>query len=160
MNGLTEHLSRLNAHRAWANRLYVEWAVAQASSPSFRASSDGEYCLKMFSHVLRVEAVWLMRLAGGVPENRIWESVPHENMESLRAANDSGLESALLGDLSRVARYESFGGVAMETSVADILTHACTHGMYHRGQVASRAAQAGLPNVPGTDFIVFSRLFP
>jgi uncharacterized damage-inducible protein DinB len=148
-------LERLNAHRAWANGQYAEW---MASLPSV-----DDYCLKMFSHVLRAEEAWLARLRGEVAENRIWSLVPVEAMTAMRAAHDSGLEEALKGDLARVFRYNRFDGTPMESTAADILTHVCTHGMYHRAQIAARAAQAPPPGpakVPGTDFIAFSRLFP
>jgi uncharacterized damage-inducible protein DinB len=154
-------LARLNAHRAWANALHVEWAAAQSTrSASFASSPDGAYCLKMLSHVLRAEEAWLTRLRGAVPENKVWIEVPVAEMDALRAANDAGLEAALGEDPARVLVYSRFDGTPMESTVADILTHVCTHGMYHRGQVAARAAQAGLPKLPATDFIAFARQFP
>ncbi len=145
-------LDRLNAHRAWANRLYVEWMAAMAV--------PDEYVLKMFSHVLRAEETWLVRLQGGIPENRIWTLVPPGEIDALRAANDGGMEEALAGDVSRVLRYDRFDGTPMESTAADVLTHVCTHGMYHRGQIASHAARVGSPKAPVTDFIAFTKLFP
>lgn len=152
-------LGRLDAHRAWANRLYVEWMAEQvAASPSFLSSPEGAYCLKMLSHVLRAEEAWRTRLRGEVPENKVWSVLPVEDLEPLRAANDAALAAALGGDLARVLRYTRFDGTPMESTVADILVHVCTHGVYHRGQIAARAAQAGLPKLPGSDYIAFTRL--
>lgn len=145
-------LVRLNAHRAWANALYVGW-LAEQSSPE-------EYCLKMLSHVLRAEEAWLARLRGEVPGNLVWSTLPPEGLEPLRVANDAGMEAALDGDPMRVFRYSRFDGTAMESTAADILTHVCTHGVYHRGQIAAHAARSGLPKVPVTDFIAYARLFP
>ncbi len=145
-------LPRLNAHRAWANRRYAEW-LASLPAPD-------EYCLKMFSHVLRAEEAWLARLRGETPENKVWTFVSPEEIDAFRAALDVGLEEALAGDLSRVLRYVRFDGTAMESTVADILAHVCTHGMYHRGQIAAHASRSGLPKAPVTDYIAFTRLLP
>jgi uncharacterized damage-inducible protein DinB len=146
-------LDRLNAHRAWANGLYVEWI----RMPEARE----EYCVKMLSHVLRAEEAWLVRLRGEIPENKIWTLVSPDEMDSLRIANDAGWKTALAGawgGMERVMRYRRFDGTEMESSIGDIASHVFMHGMYHRGQIAARAAQAGLPKVPGSDFIVFARL--
>jgi uncharacterized damage-inducible protein DinB len=152
-NGEGAMLDRLNAHRAWANGLYVEWIQADEARE--------EYCVKMLSHVLRAEDTWLIRLRGEVPENKIWTLLSPEEMRPMRLANDAGWSAALSGawgDLDRVLRYRRLDGTEMESSIADIASHVFMHGMYHRGQIAARAAQAGLPKVPGSDFIVFARL--
>lgn len=143
-------LPRLNAHRAWANRLYVEWLTGLGEAE--------DYCLKMLSHVLRAEEAWIVRLRGEVPENKVWTVLSPAEMEPLRTANDAGMEAALSGDLSRSLRYHRFDGTASESTVADIAMHICTHGAYHRGQVAAQAARLGLPKVPPSDFILFARL--
>jgi len=148
-------LARLNAHRAWANRLTVEWALAHAASD--------EYSLKMLSHVLRAEEAWLVRLRGALPENKIWVAVPPGELDALRAANDAGLTAAVEADVTqpgRMYRYTRFDGTPMESSVADILAHVFLHGIHHRAQIAANASRMGLPKLPVTDFIAFAREFP
>jgi uncharacterized damage-inducible protein DinB len=148
-------LERLNDHRAWANRLCDGWLTAHAPSD--------DYCLKMLSHVLRAEDVWLDRLRGGVPANTIWNVLAAEELAPLRAANDAGLAAVLAGDpalMTRVFRYSRFDGTPMESTGADIVTHVCMHGAYHRAQIAAHAARTGLPKLPVTDFIAWAREFP
>lgn len=148
-------LERMNAHRAWANRSYAGWLAALPDPDA--------YVLKMWSHVLRAEEAWLVRLRGGVPENKVWTVSPPDELDALRAANDAGFAEVLAGgpeSLSRVLDYVRFDGSAVQSTVADILVHACTHGMYHRGQIAAHAARANLPKVPSSDYIAFAREFP
>lgn len=143
-------IDRLSAHRGWANRRYLEWLAAHAAADA--------YCVKMLSHVIRSEAAWLTRLRGGTPEPVIWIPLPPAELEPLRAANEAGWSAALAGDLARRLAYRRFDGTETESSVEEVVMHVCTHGMYHRGQIAAHAARAGFPRVPSTDFIVFARL--
>lgn len=148
-------LARLNDHRAWANRLYTDWLAAHAPSDDF--------CLKLMSHVLRAEETWLIRLEGGVPENRIWSVLPADEFTALREANDAGMQAVLSGDPSlaaQVFRYNRLDGTPMESTGADIITHVCMHGMYHRAQIAAYAARTGLTKLPTTDFIAWAREYP
>ena len=145
-------LARLNDHRAWANGLFLDWLAAHAASDA--------YCLKLMSHVIRTEACWLERVRGETARPVIWDALPAEELESLRRDNDVRLKTGLQGDLGRIVGYRRFNGDACETSVSDILTHACMHGMYHRGQVAAHAAHAGLPGMPATDFLLYALAHP
>ena len=148
-------LARLNTHRAWANHVYLDWLAA--------LTTPDDYCLKMLSHVLRAEEAWLTRLRGGTPENRVWDVSSREELEALRVLNDAALETFVNEEpqaLARVLRYTRFDGTPMESTVADILSHVCLHGVHHRAQIAAHATRAGLPKPPSRDFIVFAREHP
>lgn len=142
-------LDRLNAHRAWANRLVLDWHLA--------LPAPEEYCHKMLSHVLAAEAVWLARIRGAKPGGP-WDPFSAEELDPLRLANDAGWEEVLASDTDRVLDYRLVNGQGGRSSVADMILHVCAHGAYHRGQVAAQAARAGLPRIPSTDFILFTRL--
>jgi uncharacterized damage-inducible protein DinB len=145
-------LERLNAHRDWANALYVEWFAGQTEFEP--------YCHKMFSHILLAEEVWLGRILER-PHRGPWECLlsPAE-MESMHKQHKGDWEKVLGGGaglLERVFSYRRYNGVEASSSIVDAFTHVCTHGIYHRGQVASAAARAGL-KIPSTDFILFADL--
>ena len=149
-------LVRLHAHREWANKRSIEWMPT--------LPEPDEYCHKMISHILLSEAMWLLRLHGGSdPEiSRVitnWESFPLNELALRSVVNNSGWKNVLQSDLSRRVRFTRFAGEESESIVSDIATHVCTHGVYHRGQIAAQAARLGL-HAPPTDFIVYSRLFP
>ncbi|HLU69566.1 MAG TPA: DinB family protein [Fibrobacteria bacterium] len=153
-------LERQNAHRAWANDLALGWYRGLPGGAHPAEASAEALCLKLLSHVIRTETCWLDRLRGETPAAVIWDTLPADELEVLRRENDERFEAVLRGDLGRVVRYRRFNGDACETSVSDIVSHACMHGMYHRGQVAAHAARAGLPGVPATDFLLYALANP
>jgi hypothetical protein len=161
-------LDRLNAHRAWANRLYLGWCLdwyphppgspdADRSLPVAPAEgSPEEYCVKLLSHVIRTEFVWLARLRGEVPGPVIWDTLPPRELEVLSAQYDAAWLEVVESDLTRVLHYRRFNGDPCESTVGDIALHACLHGTYHRAQMAARAVRDGLPKPPVTDYIAFA----
>ena len=143
-------LERLHAHREWANQRVFDWILA--------LPEPDEYCLKMFSHILLAEDNVLRRMHGEIPHDS-WQQLTAEELKSLGEASNAAWRKELQTDLSRVIRYRLLDGTETESVAADLATHICTHGVYHRGQIAARAAHMGL-HCPPTDFIVFSRLVP
>src|SRR4051812_34802553 len=143
-------LERLHAHREWANQRILDWY--------FALPEPDEYCLKMLSHIMLAEETLLQRI-GGEPVREVWQSLATDELKPLMEANNARWREMLRSDVSRKVRYRRLGGEESESVVADMATHVCTHGVYHRGQIAAQAERLGL-HVPSTDFIVFSRLFP
>ena len=143
-------LKRLHAHREWANQRILDWVSALPHSD--------EYFLKMLSHILLAEETWLRRMRGEVARE-VWQILPMEELNGLRESNDAGWREVLQTDLSRNLKYRRFDNVEAESIVSDLAIHVCTHGVYHRGQIAAHAATLGL-HCPPTDFIVFARLTP
>jgi len=141
-------LEHLHAHREWANQRIIEWYLA--------LQSPEEYCLKMLSHILLGEETWLRRIHGK-PNREVWQTLSAEELKPLSDANNAAWREVLKSDLSRRVRYRRQSDGESESSLADIATHLCMHGTYHRGQIAAQAARVGL-KCPTTDFIAFSRL--
>lgn len=161
-------LQRLNAHRAWANRLYLDWCLdwhrnLTEAPDTVRAlpvvpveGSPEEYCVKLLSHVIRTEFVWLARLRGEAPGPVIWQTLPPRELDALSAQNDRAWLEIVDSDPARLLHYRRFNGDPCESTVSDIALHACQHGTYHRAQIAARAVQDGLPKPPVTDYIAFA----
>src|SRR6185295_494322 len=121
-------LERLHAHREWANQRIIEWILA--------LPQPDEYCNKMISHILLAEANLLRRIHGEPPRD-IWQILAPGELNDLREANNAGWREVLQTDLSRIIRYTLANGMEMELVAADMATHVCTHGVYHRGQIAA-----------------------
>jgi uncharacterized damage-inducible protein DinB len=148
-------LDRLNTHRDWANGLYVDWYLSLPEGDA--------YCLKMLTHILLAEEAWLGRIFGHSYRNTWGPALSPEEIGSLPRQHRAAWEGVLAGSagaLTEIIRYKRFDGTPDSSALVDILTHACTHGMYHRGQIAAYAARTfpDGPKIPPTDFIVFSRL--
>ena len=152
-------LERLNAHRNWANGLYVDWYLRLEEG----LPEGDAYCLKMLTHILLAEEAWLGRIRGTSYRNTWGPPLSSLELGSLPTMRQAAWEEILAGSagaLTEVIHYKRFDGTPDSSALVDIVTHACTHGMYHRGQIAAYAARTFPegPKIPPTDFIVFSRL--
>lgn len=150
---LATDLSRSFRYDAWANRRILAAARGTPALPQRPRA--------VMAHLLAAQRVWLMRLTGGDTSGlAIWPQMTLEDCEPLLADNERSY-AAFLASLppqrrDEIIEYRTSTGVAMRSSVGDILTHVLLHGSYHRGQLAVAIEQAG-GEAPLTDFIVFAR---
>lgn len=149
------HLLRLLDHLEWSNRRALE-AVREAGE---------ERALRVLSHLLAAERVWLRRLeTGDSSDLEIWPELDIEacadrltrNVEACRRHLRSMSPEDLDG---RVTYRNSEGRREFHTPAGEILLHVMLHGSYHRGQIARRLREAGEEPV-NTDFITFVREEP
>lgn len=151
---MKSHLQRLYQHMVWADSQILECLQA---APEQRS-------LRLFSHLLAAEQVWLCRLreqdSSALP---IWPELSLTECAAL--AQQTRAEYALYVDqlldaaLASTVTYRNSKGVEFTTSVPDILTHVALHGSYHRGQIAAVVRASGAEPV-NTDFISFVREEP
>lgn len=151
---MREYLERLFDHVFWADSRVLE-LLGRAQA---RESEDA---MRLFSHVLAAERVWLLRLRGEDSAIQpIWPELSLAEMDAMSAANRGGytryLQALTDSDLERVAEYRNSSGTAFQTPVVDILTHVALHGSYHRGQIARAVRGAGGDPV-NTDYIRYVR---
>ena len=145
------HFRRLLEHSLWANRRVLE---------ALRQPEASDRALGWFAHVLAAEEIWLGRLQGRAsavevfPKWTLEECTPRvEDSASGYLAYLDSLEDDAFDDF---IRYQDTRGRGFVTSIGEILTHVCTHGGYHRGQIASDLRASGGEPV-NTDFITFTR---
>ena len=148
-------LERLAAHLAWADDRALA-SLEVAPEPPAEA-------LALLGHVLAAEHVWLRRIAGEPAVVPVWPSLRLAECRALAAKNREELISRIAAtddaDLERPVRYVNSAGAEFTNTVADILTHVCLHGTYHRGQVALLVRRAGA-EPRATDYIAFIRGAP
>lgn len=148
---MREHLERLVRHLAWADARILRLLN---TSPGARRPE----VMRLFSHVLAAERVWLLRMQGadGVGQP-LWPSLALVEMNAMAAANALGYTRLLAGlDPEAEIAYTDTRGAAHRTPVHDVLLQVTTHGAYHRGQIAAALRAAGQEPV-STDYIVFAR---
>lgn len=145
---MIEHLNRLFAYDAWANR---EVLAGLRAAPTVPARS-----LKFIAHILAAERVWLERLEGRKQTVPVWPEFTLE--ESARHADELSelwrtyLEAGSEADLAKSISYKNSMGEAWSNRKDDILMHVVMHAAYHRGQIAADMRSAGLQPAY-TDFI-------
>jgi uncharacterized damage-inducible protein DinB len=154
---ITQHLSRLFEHMAWADRRVL--TAIRASPEAVEPAVAG-----LFSHVLAAERVWLLRLNGEDSSLQpVWPELSPAGMESLAQANAAAFRDLLARseprDLGASVSYANTRGIEFHTQVIDILTHVALHGSYHRGQIALRIREQGGEPME-TDYIAFARSNP
>lgn len=149
----TDPLQRLFDHMAWADERVVERIGDGTGLPP--------QTLRLLSHLLAAERIWLDRLRGGPAASiEVWPDLSPDECRDLLVRNQEDYRQFLgdLGpeDLSRVVTYRNSAGKEFATAVGDILMHVALHGAYHRGQIAMAIRQGGEAPV-NTDFIMFVR---
>ena len=143
------HLAKLTEHSLWANELWL--GFIESNFP------DDEFLLKRMGHILLGEQAWFRRIAGEEPDRNIWRlmTVPElREMHRLHRVVYGGLLAGGNESLERTLDYKRFTGEEYRSPVTDILLHLSTHGMHHRGQMATYVSSKGVPPI-NTDFIQF-----
>jgi uncharacterized damage-inducible protein DinB len=141
------HISRLFIYDDWANREVLE-AIRVAGSP-LRP-------LKLVSHILSAERLWLERMKGLAQTFPVWPdfslSQCEEQAAELHSLWTEFLSPANQGALSIPVSYKNTKGESFTSEKEDVLLHVITHSAYHRGQIASDMRAAGFTPAY-TDFI-------
>lgn len=143
---LLDHLKRLFAYEAWANR---------ETAASLRAASPAS-ALKRLAHIVAAQRLWLGRLKQDPAAIAVWPELTLEQCDAQLAELSrwwqdylSGLDAAAL---SRSISYTNTKGEPWTSTVQDVLLHVVLHSSYHRGQIASEVRASG--HAPAyTDFI-------
>ena len=140
-------------HLKWANQCILE---------KLQSSEDeNQEVIRLFSHILFAEKVWITRLRG-LDSSRlpIWSEVDIEVCAELVMQNEESLTTFLTNlantELDKLIYYTNSKGKEFKSSIRDILTHVALHGHYHRGQISSRLREDGIEPV-NIDFITFLR---
>lgn len=140
------HVSRLVEHCIWANQTWIDVLAGMGS--------DHEALHHLMSHILLGERAWFQRIDGELVDRNVWTVVPPSERQRIQDGHAEAYRALLSGDLSRTVSFRRFTGERGSCPVADILTHLCTHGAHHRGQMAAHASAAGV-EPPGCDFLDF-----
>ncbi|WP_181438583.1 DinB family protein [Paenibacillus sambharensis] len=154
-NGLKGHFIRQFKHVWWADSRIAD-ALASVTG------DIPEKALRLYTHVLAAEHIWLLRLTQqDASQAAIWpEHAALSDCRRLLELNKRGYQE-YLGELTEASlsdgvAYRNSKGVLFETSAADILAHVCLHGSYHRGQIASYMRLEG-HEPANTDYITYVR---
>jgi uncharacterized damage-inducible protein DinB len=149
-------LEKLGAYNVWANaKLLAHLDGIVASGAEIPAKS-----LRLFSHVLNAQAIWLARLTGTQSPVKVWQEHDLAGLHKLHQQTSPALHQYIRDadepELTRMISYANSQGNSYDSQVSDILTHACVHANYHRAQVATSLRENGLEPI-NTDFITYCR---
>ena len=147
-----DHLTKVLRHEQWATRALLETIGAAASAPA-RA-------VRLLSHIIGAEIVWLARIEGRPSLQPVWPdwSFVELRNEARMLEEPWARYLAALGDedLGREVTYTNSKGERFSSSLHDIITHVGLHASYHRGQVNAALREAGV-QPPTIDYIHAAR---
>lgn len=139
-------------HLSWANQSILE---------ALQNVEVGEQELRLFSHILNAEQVWLTRLKGMDSSLMpIWSDSDITECAKRIKQNEENYKTFLAEidktDLDNLITYTNSSGKEFKNSIREILTHVALHGHYHRGQINLRLRADGNEPV-NIDYITFTR---
>ena len=149
-------IAKLGAFNFWAN----ETLLRRLDSSVAAGKIAPQPALRIFSHAINAQAIWIARLTGTSSPVKVWQEHDlaglHHWHEQTSKRFRGLCEQTDEAELTRHIQYTNSQGDAFDSQVSDILTHAVTHATYHRGQVATKMHEGGLEPV-NTDFITYCR---
>lgn len=157
-------LTQLSAYHTWANQLLIDRVLKLPPELQEQTvSSSFPSLTKTFLHMLDAESIWWQRM-------KLLEVIvrPSEGFAGTCADAAKALttQSKLWHEwllqaqeymLNHEFIYHTNKRETFKQPVYTVLTHIFNHGTYHRGQLVTMLRQLGADNIPGTDFILWSR---
>jgi uncharacterized damage-inducible protein DinB len=152
MNSTIEHFIHLLK--------YNHWATSRAANSIVQTSGDLPEAVKLLSHLISSQFVWLSRVADVKSDVLVWDNFLIDECISKSSEITSEWINLIEGKsndfLEKRIKYQNSKGEKFENSLKDILTHLINHSTYHRAQIAQLVKRAGgIPAV--TDYIVYQR---
>lgn len=149
---MSDTLVQLWLYNNWANNLLIE-----------KMKQDAEHipsnCLRLLSHIMNAQLIWLYRLNGKKPPVGVWDEHSLLTCEQYHQLASSGFADKVRVDKVKtmeVVNYTNTKNEQFQNSFGDILLHIFNHGTYHRAQIAMEMRRSGLDPI-NTDYISFVR---
>ncbi len=148
------HFADLFAYEEWSTKRIL--SAVQALSPSQQLPA-----LRLLSHLLRSQSVWLGRAEETNDEALSTWSTDDAPACAARIEGNARNWSAFLntlapGDFNSEVTYTNTKGERYTSTLREIVTHVINHSTHHRAQIALLLRQAG-ETPPATDYIVYAR---
>ena len=150
---MISHFTKLFDYNKWANdkvRLNIQ-----------NQNINDESILKLFSHIVLSEQIWMLRIEGSDYLNKnFWKALSLSECGNIIKENENKYKKfivSLTEDKSlKVITYKNSKGIQYTNSIYDTLTHVFFHSSYHRGQIAKEIRRLNKEPVL-TDYIAFIR---
>lgn len=145
-------IQRLYDYMCWANDYLLD---------TIHQSDDNPELLRLYSHILFSEQIWLTRLKGEDSSQLvIWAESDYEQCKQMLEVNKEQLKSYLASlDEAKILEnvtYTTSAGQQYTNTIEEILQHVALHGQYHRGQINLKLRELGYEPV-NVDFLTFIR---
>jgi len=147
---MKEHFLSLYHYETWANNKII-------SSIEIFAPKDAQI-LRLFSHILSAQTIWLQRLNQEPSLNNAWQVLAVEECKHQMQQNHQQLFQFLQNteNFQQIIEYKNTKGESFHNTIQEILTHLFNHSSYHRGQIVF-CLKNYTNDLPVTDYIFYLR---
>jgi len=116
---------------------------------------------KTVFHIWDAEYIWLQRLNGlslsDFPSKQYGADTPVEKFLETSESFKNFVADLPETEFSGDCVYKNLKGAEFRNPRNEIFQHVFNHSTFHRGQVITLLRNAGVTELPGTDFILYSR---
>jgi uncharacterized damage-inducible protein DinB len=131
---------------------------------AINAAGEPDKPVQLMAHLLAAQIIWLSRcLLQPTPNVELWPPLGDKRFDfpAIIEANHhmwiTSLNMWKETDFDKIVRYQSLKGDSYENQLSDIIAHVINHGTHHRAQIGQLLKQAGVENLPNTDYIFYLR---
>ena len=139
---------------------YNTWANQRVIDEISNSGIKYNIVIKILSHLLLAEKIWLQRLKSDKYDNKFWIDLNQDECNKLAEYNEvqirSYLNSLSESDFETKVNYINSKGIEYTNTITEVLTHLSHHSSYHRGQIAREMRRLGKEPVY-TDYIAYLR---
>jgi uncharacterized damage-inducible protein DinB len=139
---------------------YHNWATQKLIEVIEKEKITDEYILKLYSHLLNAQWIWLSRIRQKEVGFTTFYMHPIHELPSLFAQNQQDwldyLQTLDETELNRIVSYINMEGKHFQDIVSDIITQVLNHGTHHRAQINSKLRELDF-TPPGIDYIFYTR---
>ncbi len=143
----------------WANDRIVEVLKNNPEALDKEIISSFNSIHKTLFHLWDAETIWYKRLNG--ESMKTWPSKGYTgtNEEFYKAFREqSELFIKLVENMpderfSEIVNYTNTKGISFTAAVSEMIMHAMNHATFHRGQIVTMLRNAGVTELPSTDYM-------
>lgn len=147
---MKEHFLTLYRYETWANEQVMQ--AIESYAP------NDQQILRLFSHILSAQTLWLQRLHYQSTIQNVWQVLAVEECKLQMKQNHQLLYEFLqnISDFYQNITYKNMKGEEFSNTISEILTHLFNHSSYHRGQIVF-CLKNYTQDLPVTDIIFYLR---
>ncbi|MGE0638342.1 MAG: DinB family protein [Bacteroidia bacterium] len=150
------------AYNLWANqRIANVLKGLDASVLDKEIPSSFNSIRKTVFHIWDAEFIWLQRLNGlslsDWPSKQYGADTPIDKFLETSQAFKELVEQLSEADFTGDCVYKNLKGAEYRNPRNEVLQHIFNHSTFHRGQIVTMLRNAGVEEIPATDFIYYTR---
>jgi uncharacterized damage-inducible protein DinB len=131
------------------------YAINKKQLAVLNTSGHDPEMMRLLSHVILAQVIWLMRLKGEAYQGLdFWKVMSVEELEKMIEEDYKNWKKYLasIADLDVEVSYTNSSGNPYTNKIKDIIFHVINHGSHHRAQISILLRQKGI-SPPPIDYI-------